>query len=76
MYSVPEEFKLNKFKHVEVPAPSKFAQRSGLLQMPSSAFTGDEAATMSQSKIDTLSAGIEVYEQFAAEEAEKVSNSK
>lgn len=51
---VPEELKLNRFKDVKIPSNKDYFQRLGRQALPAGQYTGDEAAQMPSSKIDTV----------------------
>ena len=71
MYIIPE-LKLNKFKLVAIPKAKDLYSRIGRVGIPSSnAYTGDEAAEYAQRKTDQIRDGLEQYEQYAREQAQK-----
>lgn len=52
---IPEAFKLNKFKDVKIPSNKDYFGRVGLQSVGDpSQYTGDEPATMPQSKMDQI----------------------
>lgn len=71
MYIIPE-LKLNKFRLVAIPKAKDLYARLGRVGVPSSnSYTGDETAQYAQRKTDQIRDGIEQYEQYAREQAEK-----
>lgn len=76
MYTVPDELKLNAFKHIEIPSPARIAARNGFLEVPASQYSGDVKMQIVSDKIDTIRDGLELYNQYAQEEAEKAANSE
>lgn len=56
----PDKLKLNKFKKVAIPSVRDLFRNSGLLNMPSNVYTGEEPAPVgSQRKLDEI---LEAYE--------------
>lgn len=76
MYTVPEELKLNAFKHIEIPSPARLAARNGFLEVPATQYSGDVMMQVVSDKIETIQNGLELYEQYAKEEAEKAAESE
>lgn len=71
MYII-KELKLNKFRLVAIPKAKDLYARLGRVGIPaSSAYTGDECAEYVQRKTDQIRDGIEQYEQYAREQAQK-----
>lgn len=50
---IPKELRLNEFKQVNIPQNSWFFGRP-MVNVPDSAYTGDEVAIMPQNKIDSI----------------------
>ena len=54
---VPKELKLNDFVDVKIPSNKDYFARLGKQQLGVEQYTGDDAATLPQSKIDQIIAG-------------------
>lgn len=70
---IPKKMKLNQFKVVRIPENKDYFARYGASAMPESAYSGDNSSPMFADKIDNLAKGLEDYQQFCDEEAEKAS---
>lgn len=54
---VPEKLKLNKFRVVQIPENRDYFSRFGFLKSPDSAYTGDNDAPHTMTKIEEIEAG-------------------
>ena len=50
----PEKMKVNHFREVRIPENKELFKRFGQYQPSESYFTGDEAAPMGETKVETL----------------------
>lgn len=60
---VPKELRFNEFKEVNIPENRFFFGRP-MVNVPDTAYTGDESAVMPENKIDSIARGQQDYEDW------------
>lgn len=68
---IPDSLKLNRYECVKIPSNKDYFSRLGKMELGADAYTGDEAAALPESKIDSIVRGEKAVDQ-KLQEADEV----